>query len=244
MSKAHRADQTVGLLAQGPRIIRPMELVRWTIGKMQNPIRGLLHGSAALASLVGLGFLLARAQGVAAIVAGLVFSLGLVGLFTISSLYHSVNWRPRWKLRMQRLDHSMIFVLIATSYTPVALLVLDGTWSWLSMVVVWTIAVVGITDRVIGSMTSNWFAFTLMMVLGWLAAPLMGVIWSRAGASAVLLFAAGGVLYSVGMVFNVTKWPRMWPKVFSAHELFHVMVVAASTFHWVATYRFLIPLGA
>jgi hemolysin III len=220
-----------------------MEKLRWTIGKMQNPVRGLLHGSAAVMSLVGLGFLVARANSSAAVVSAVMFSVGMVALFTTSSLYHSVNWRPKWKLRMQRLDHSMIFFLIATSYTPVALLVLDGFWTWLSLGVVWTLAVVGITDRLLGSMKSNWFAFTLMMVLGWLAAPFMGVIWSRAGLAAVVLFAAGGVLYSVGMVFNVTRWPRMWPRVFSAHELFHVMVVAASAFHWVATYRFLIPMN-
>lgn len=220
-----------------------MEKVRWTIGKMQNPVRGFLHGLAALMSLVGVGFLIARAETSLAMLSAVMFSLGLVALFTTSSLYHSVNWRPEWKLRMQRLDHSMIFVLIATSYTPVALLVLEGFWTWLSLGVVWTLAVVGITDRILGSMKSNWFAFTLMMVLGWLAAPFMGVIWNRAGLAAVLLFAAGGLLYSVGMVFNVTRWPKMWPKVFSAHELFHVMVVAAATFHWVATYKFLIPLS-
>jgi hemolysin III len=215
-------------------------LSRWTLGKMQNPVRGFLHGGAAIASIVGTVFLMMRAPTWPARFAVVVFGLGLLGLFTTSSLYHSIPWRDVWKTRMQRLDHSMIFVLIAASYTPVGVLIIEGPWRWIAMVVAWGIALVGILHRSFSSMDRHVFSFTLMVILGWLSLPIMFPLWQRAGAAAVVLMAIGGILYTVGMLFKVTHWPRLWPRVFSAHELFHVLVVAASAVHWTATYRYVL----
>ena len=213
-------------------------LTRWTLGKMQNPVRGFLNGAAALASVVGTVLLLMRADSWQATFAVVVFGLGLLGLYTTSSLYHSIPWREKWRVRMQRLDHSMIFVLIAASFTPVGVLILDSPWRWVAMVVAWGIALVGILHRSFSSMERHVFSFTLMVILGWLSLPIMFPLAQRAGLTAVMLMAGGGVLYTVGMVFKVTRWPRLWPRVFSAHELFHVFVIAASAFHWTATYRY------
>ena len=213
---------------------------RWTLGKMQNPVRGLLHGTAAIASIIGTSFLMTRADSWPARFAVVVFGLGLLGLFTTSSLYHSIPWRQVWKVRMQRLDHSMIFVHIAASFTPIGVLILNGPWRWVAMDVAWGVALVGILQRMFASMDRHVFSFTLMVVLGWLTVPIMVPLASRAGTRAVVLMAIGGLLYTVGMVFKVTKWPRLWPRVFSAHELFHVFVVAASAFHWTATYQYVL----
>jgi hemolysin III len=214
---------------------------RWTLGRMQNPVRGFLHGGAAIASVVGTVVLLLRAPTAAARVAVVVFGLGLLGLYTTSSLYHSVPWTRRWKTRMQRLDHSMIFVLIAASYTPVAVVILDGPWRWITMAAVWGLALTGITHRLFSSMERHVLSFSLMLIMGWMSLPIMAPLSDRAGGGAVGLMALGGVLYTAGMLFKVTRWPRLWPRVFSAHELFHVLVVAASAFHWLATYRFVLP---
>ena len=81
-----------------------------------------------------------------------------------------------------------------------------------------------------------------MLILGWLSIPIMFPLASRAGTGAVVLMAIGGVLYTVGMVLKVTRWPRLWPRVFSAHEVFHVLVVAASAVHWTATYRYVLAV--
>ncbi len=207
---------------------------------MQNPVRGFLHGGAAVVSLVGMVFLILRATSWQGRIAAVVFGIGLVALFTTSSLYHSVPWRDAWKLRMQRLDHSMIFVLIAATYTPIVVLILDGAWRWVALAMAWGIALVGILDRMFASMERHAFSFTLMVVLGWLSIPIMFPLANRAGTAAVVLMAIGGLLYTVGMVFKVTRWPRLWPRVFSAHELFHVFVVAASAVHWTATYRYVL----
>jgi hemolysin III len=213
---------------------------RWTLGRMQNPVRGILHGTAAVISLIGSVFLIVRAPTWPARVAVIVFGLGLLALYTTSSLYHSVPWREAWKLRMQRLDHSMIFVLIAATYTPIAVVILEGPWRWLALAMAWGIAFVGIFNRMLSSMDKHVFSFTLMVALGWLSVPIMFPLAGRAGTAAVVLMAIGGLLYTVGMVFKVTHWPRLWPRVFSSHELFHVFVVAASAVHWTVTYRYVL----
>ena len=218
----------------------PENLRRWTLGKMQNPVRGFLHGTAAVVSLVGTVFLVLRASSWAGRIGAIVFGLGLLGLYATSSLYHSIPWREVWKRRMQRLDHSMIFVLIAATYTPIVVVILDGWWRWLALAMAWGIAVVGILNRLFASMDRHAFSFSLMVILGWISIPLMFPLAARAGTAAVVLMAVGGVLYTVGMVFKVTRWPRLWPRVFSAHELFHVFVVAASAVHWTATYRYVL----
>jgi hemolysin III len=210
---------------------------------MQNPVRGFLHGGAAIASIVGSGFLISRAATWPARLAVVVFGLGLFGLYSTSSLYHSVPWRNKWKIRMQRLDHAMIFVLIAASFTPIGVLILESPWRWVAMVVAWGLAIIGVLHRSFSSMERHVFSFGLMMVLGWLSLPIMFPLGHRAGMAAVALMATGGLLYTAGMIFKVSRWPRLWPRVFSAHELFHVFVVAASAFHWTATYRYVLAAG-
>ena len=145
---------------------------------------------------------------------------------------------------MQRLDHSMIFVLIAGTYTPVAWIALDGWMRGVTLLVVWTIAFVGIAQQVFFARERSSFAIALMTTMGWLAVFIMIPFFRRAGVGAALLMALGGILYTVGMVFLVTNKPRLWPRIFSYHELFHVMVVAATSLHFVATWRYVAPLAA
>ena len=156
---------------------------------MQNPVRGFLHGGAAIASILGTSVLLIRAHTAAARIAVVVFGVGLLGLYVTSSLYHSVPWSQRWKVRMQRLDHSMIFVLIAASYTPVGLLILDGAAQWVAMAVVWSMAAVGIGHRVLSSMERHVLSFSMMVVMGWMSIPIMAPLAREAGRGAVGLMA-------------------------------------------------------
>lgn len=211
---------------------------------MQNPVRGLLHGAAALAAVVGAIALVMRIPTLGGKIAGAVFGVAMVALYTTSSLYHAVPWEEIWNARMQRLDHSMIFVLIAGTYTPVAWIALDGTLRLVTLIVVWSIAAVGIAQQGFFPRAKNTFGIALMTTLGWLAVFIMIPFAQRAGMAAVALMALGGVLYTVGMVFLVTNRPKLWPKVFSYHELFHVMVVTATGLHFFATWRYLAPLAA
>jgi hemolysin III len=209
---------------------------------MQNPVRGVLHGSAAAASLVGAVVLWRR--GVPAHqVALLVFALGLVGLYTVSSLYHSVPWAAVWKARMQRVDHSMIYVLIAATYTPITWVVLDG---WLRVAVLcmaWGIALGGILQKIFLPQIGESFAIAMTTIQGWLALPLFFPLAERLPAPALLLMGLGGALYTVGMVFLVTERPRLWPRVFSYHEAFHVCVVAGSAAHYAMMFAYVARFG-
>ena len=218
---------------------------RLTLGRMQNPIRGFLHGTAAIASIVG---------GVALWVGGsgdlprqmalLVFAVSLVALYTASSLYHSIPWRRVWKERMQRVDHSMIYVLIAGSYTPVAWIVLDGWPRCAALGMAWGIAVLGILQKMFLPKVGEWFSITLQTTQGWLALPLLVPLAQRLPAPALRLTVLGGLLYTVGMVFLVTERPRLWPRVFSHHELFHVFVVAGSASHYLMMLQYLARFAA
>ena len=110
---------------------------RWTLGKMQNPVRGFLHGASAVVAVFATGFLAWHSPNWGIRIGAIVFGLAMVALYTTSSLYHAIPWRAAWKFRMQRLDHWMILVLIAGTYTPVAIVTLDGSLRWIVLSIAW-----------------------------------------------------------------------------------------------------------
>ena len=187
--------------------------------------------------------MVASAEARTAVIASVVFALGMVALFTTSSLYHSFPWQEQWKARMQRLDHSMIFVLIAATWTPVALLGLEGSLRWVTLIGAWVIALVGIAQQAFFPRENKVFGVVLMTTLGWLAVFVVFPLAQRAGIAAVIWLGIGGVAYTVGLVFLATGRPRLWPRVFSYHEVFHVLTVAGSAAHFVATKAYLLPLA-
>lgn len=216
---------------------------RITLGRMQNPVRGFLHGSAALVAVVGTVFLVVTTMSLAGRVAMIVYGIGLLGLYTTSSLYHAVPWSESWKLRMRRLDHAMIFVLIAATFTPIAAIVLDGWMRVLTLSVAWGTALVGFLHHMFVRNQRFHLSIGMMVTLGWLSVPLMFPLARRAGVELVVLVALGGIIYTIGMIIVVTQRPRLWPRVFSSHELFHVLVVTASALHFAAIARFVAPLA-
>jgi len=215
---------------------------RWTLGKMQNPIRGFLHGGAAMAALVGLAFLLSRAWGrAAAIVGALIFGMTMLLMYTVSSLYHSIPWGERWKTRWQRLDHSTIFLMVAGTFTPIAIAALDGVALVAGLGPIWAIALTGILLKTLHANVKTGLSVTLQLSMGWVAVFWMPRIVDTLGIGAVALILLGGLFYTVGAVFFITKRPRLAPRSFSYHELFHVFVVAASGFHFSAIFLYAIP---
>ncbi len=222
--------------------IRPEERV--TLGRMQNPVRGLLHGSAAAAALVGTPLLWMRADGdVSRQLALLVFGVSLLALYTVSSLYHSIPWREEWKKRMQRLDHSMIYVLVAGTYTPIAAIALSGRLRATILGAVWGIALVGIVQKLLLPHVSAWVSISMQTTQGWLGPFVVAPLAHALTWQPLALIAIGGVLYTVGMVLFVTRRPRLWPRVFGYHEVFHVLVVTASVLHYVAIFAYVAPFG-
>lgn len=201
---------------------------------MQNPIRGLLHGSAALVAIVGLAVLIARAaDNGAPILAGVaLFGVALVVMFTVSALYHSVPWSERGRLRMQRLDHSLIFVVVAATFTPFALAALDGWTLAAALTLVWGIALVGIILKFVLKSPKTGLSITLQMAMGWSALVWTPWFTAQLGWGAVVLILAGGACYVVGTIIFATRRPRLFPRIFSHHEVFHVLVIAGSGLHF------------
>ncbi len=217
-----------------------MERVR--LGKMENPVRGFLHGAGAVLSVVGLVVLILRTWGdPRRMWTMVVFGVSLVALYTTSSLYHSVPWRPRWKERWQRLDHSMIFVLVAGTFTPLAVNVLDGSWRVVMLAVVWGIGLVGIAQKILWPRLRQWFSVTLQTSMGWSALIPLGELMRRLGTAPIVLTLVGGAFYTAGMVMYATRRPRLSPRVFSYHELFHLFVLAGSIAHFFMVLLYVVP---
>lgn len=206
---------------------------RIKLGGMENPVRGFLHGVAAVMSLVGVGVLAVIGEAGPGLRTVLViYGLSLVTLFTASSLYHSIPWTERWKDRLRRLDHSAIFLVVAASFTPVAVVALDGWWQGVFLGLVWLAAAAGIVLKWVERRVRLGPSVTIQSVMGWAAVIPMYQIARNLGVDTVVWLAVGGLLYTIGMVFLLTKWPRMFPRVFGYHELFHVMVVVAAAIHF------------
>lgn len=215
---------------------------RLTLGRMQNPVRGFVHGAAALASIAGLVVLLALNPGGLGLTISLaVYAGSLVAMFTISSLYHSIPWTDTWKRRMQRLDHSAIFLVVAGTFTPFAQVALEGAWRTAMLAAVWAAAGVGIAIKLVERNVRLSISVTIQSAMGWATVISMWQIASRLGVDTVILIAAGGVIYTAGMVMFLVKRPRLSLRVFSTHELFHVMVVAASSVHFYAVLTRVLP---
>ena len=195
-----------------------------------NPrLRGVLHQWACACS-VPLGLVLVIAAGTArARIALGVYALSLVGLFGASALYHRINWRSLTaRALMRRLDHSMIFVLIAGRYTPFTVLVLHGPLAIAILVGVWAGALLGLVINLVWSDAPRWLHAALYVLLGWVAVAALPQLARAIGIGGMILLGLGGVLYTLGAVVYAVKRPDPVPSVFGYHEVFHTLVIAAA----------------
>ncbi len=196
-------------------------------------LRGWLHTGAAPLALV-LGTLLfpfvSTARGVFAVS---VFTLCSIILFGMSALYHRFDWKPRTKAVLRRFDHANIFLLIAGTYTPLALLALPPEKGWLLFGLVWGISVVGIVFNVAWITAPRWLYVALYLVTGWIAVMYI-VDLVHASVGMMVLVVVGGLIYTGGAVVYALKRPNPWPNTFGFHEIFHAGTVAAWVCHWAA----------
>ncbi len=206
---------------------------------MQNPVRGFLHGGAAIAAVIGTAFLVWQAPNWGVRIGVIVFGIAMVCLYTTSSLYHGIPWGDVWKKRMQRMDHWAILVLIAGTYTPVAIVALDGWLRWLVLGVAWGTVAVGAIQHAFFPQEDQTFSMALGVTMGWLGLLIGWKFVTELGWTAALLGLIGGAVYTVGMVLLITNRPRLWPRVFSYHEVFHVMVITATSIHFAMVWRIL-----
>ena len=216
------------------------EAARLAAGQLQARVkpklRGVIHELAfPVAILAGLALVLFVAEGgLERLVLG-IYALSLAALLGTSALYHRVDWkRARARLWMRRLDHSMIFLLIAGTITPFAVLTLDGPLATAVLIAVWAATVAGIVVETIWIEAPKWVSSIVYVAVGSLGAVALPAIIAEAGLGAGLLIAVGGVLYVAGAVIYARQRPDPKPSVFGYHEIFHVLVVAAAAAHFAA----------
>jgi hemolysin III len=214
------------------------------IAAVKPKLRGVSHEWAFFISL-GFGVaLIVLAKTPKATFAVAVYAVSLSALFGTSALYHRVNWtRPQVRQWMRRLDHSMIFFLIAGTYTPFALLVLHGTLALAILAVVWIGAIAGAIVEMVWIDHPKWASALIYVSLGWVAVVAFPELWSSLGVAGTLLVAAGGLLYTAGAVVYATQRPNPNPAVFGYHEVFHLFVIAAAIAHFSAVAFFALPHG-
>jgi hemolysin III len=204
-------------------------------------LRGVLHQAAFALSLITGSVLICLADGNRERVAAAVYAGSVALLFGTSAAYHRGSWSPRAHELMARLDHSMIFVLIAGSYTPFALLLLHGTLQTVVLGIVWGGAAVGVLLRNVFAQPPRWLFVGLYLALGWVALGIIPDVLRYGGVAVLVLLLVGGLFYSVGAVVYALRRPDPSPHWFGFHEVFHALTLLAFLSHYVAvsltTYR-------
>ncbi|WP_444949458.1 PAQR family membrane homeostasis protein TrhA [Micromonospora ureilytica] len=215
----------------------PLRLKPVDIGKPR--MRGWLHTYAFFVAVV-CGIVLcsiaATRPGWAPLVSCLIYSLTVCGLFGTSALYHRRVWSERGYQVMRRMDHSMIFVFIAGTYTPLCAMLLAPRPATVMLALVWGGALAGVAVKVVWPHAPRWVSAPLYLALGWVAVAMLPEILHGGGVAALVLLIIGGAIYSVGAVFYALRRPNPWPTVFGHHEFFHSCTLLAALCHHIAIY--------
>jgi hemolysin III len=210
-------------------------------GPIKPKLRGVLHEYGFFISLVsGVALILGAPAGRARLAAG-VFAGAASALLGTSALYHRIDWRPSLRRWMRRLDHAMIFVLIAATYTPVALVALSGALPRAILIAVWAGALLGVVLKLIWIDAPKWLFALIYVVLGWTTAAVAGELPGAIGWLGAGGFLLGGILYTVGAFIYAARRPDPAPRTFGYHELFHSLVLAALALHYAVIAFLVLP---
>jgi hemolysin III len=214
-----------------------------TAVRVKPRLRGVFHQYAFYISLGSGALLVLLAATTRATVAATVYVVSVSALFGVSALYHRRTWTSAARRRMRRLDHSMIFLLIAGTYTPVGMLVLEGTLATAVLAVVWGGAVAGVVLELAWAGAPRWLRGAVYLALGWVAVVAMPQLFAHLGVAGGLLIVAGGLVYSAGAAVYALRRPDPVPAVFGYHEVFHLLVIAGVAAHFLAISLYVLPKG-
>lgn len=211
--------------------------------KIKDPISGFSHMIGAIASIVGLVFLIIFAaktnyNGDRAwdIVSFTIFGVGLILLYTFSSLYHLLNVGEKATIVFRKFDHIMIYILIAASYTPICLGPLRGPWGWSIFGVVWGLAILGTILTAVWIDAPRWLTTGIYLAMGWTIIvaiyPMLSIFSKLNALNSLWWLLAGGIFYTIGGIIYGLKWPHLKNKYFSFHEIFHIFIMLGSLCHY------------
>lgn len=191
-------------------------------------LRGYIHLVCAVLAPFALAYLLLVAESPRAFVGAAIFGAGLTLLFTVSAAYHLAPWTPRARAVVGRIDHSTIFIAIAATYTPFCLVSLNTPLGISILAIAWALAGAGVLLKVTWPRTPRWLSVSSYLVVGWLGVIAVPPLTEALSPAALSLLFLSGILYSLGAFAYAARWPNPMPRVFGHHEVFHVMVSAAS----------------
>ena len=225
------------MTSTAPTPAQPAEAIAAAVAELKPRLRGWLHAYAAaisIASGVALIAVAAALRGGPAAASTSIYAATVTLLFGTSAIYHRLNWSPRAHAVMRRLDHSMIFVFIAGTYTPIAALTLPNSSALAVLVVVWTGALFGVGLQTAWPTAPRWLSVPCYIALGWVAVFILPDLLHNGGVAAFTLIVAGGLIYTVGAVVYGVKRPNPYPGTFGFHEVFHACTLLAALCHYVA----------
>ena len=204
--------------------------------------RGTSHFYALFVAIVAALVLVATAPAGLATFGAVVYGTTMVGMFGASALYHRGNWSLPTAKRLLQLDHTAIFLMIAGTYTPIALLAMDGAGRAATLTAVWVVALAGIGFEWMPIPAPRGYVTTVYMCLGWIGAFSFVPLYDATGWTGVVLIAGGGLLYTIGAIVHAARRPDPWPATFGYHEIFHVFVILAALMHYCAIAFLVLPL--
>lgn len=209
---------------------------------MKEPVNTLTHLTGAVLSVVALVVMLVKGIGNGSglqIAVAIVFGVSLIALYTASTVYHWVPSSKKLHAILRRIDHSMIYVLIAGTYTPVCLLALKGTLGWSLFGAIWGLALLGIVIKLVWFSAPRWLYTSFYVMLGWLAIIFIVPLYKALPIEGFIWLLVGGLMYSIGAIIYGTKSKKIKISVFGFHEIFHVFILAGSFAHVVMVERFI-----
>lgn len=213
--------------------------------KLKEPVSALTHLVGAILSIPVTIFLIYYAIKYATpwhVASFIVFGIALTLLYTASTVYHSVSVSQKVSDILRRIDHMMIFILIAGTYTPICLVALRGAWGFSLFGVVWTIAILGIMIKIFWFKAPRKLSTSLYVIMGWLVITAFYPLLKAVPPSGVLLLTLGGLSYTVGAIIYAFKLPIFNSKLFGFHEVFHIFVIAGSAFHIIFMFKYIMVL--
>ena len=210
------------------------ERMRHVKDEVKPKLRGWLHAATTPLALAAGIVLVVLSPTLTTRVGSAVFASTALLLFTVSAIYHRGTWSPRTWAFLRRFDHSNIFLLIAGSYTPFTLILLEGRARVGLLVVVWTGAVLGVLFRIFWTTAPRWIYTPIYVALGWVAVFYAKDFADSGGTAVIVLVAVGGGLYTLGGLVYGLRWPDPFPAWFGFHEVFHAFTIAAFVCHYVA----------
>ncbi len=214
--------------------------------KVKDPISGLTHCIGACLAVAGLVLLVCKASFVGTpwhIVSFSIFGAGMILLYTASTLYHWLPLSEKDTLILRKIDHMMIFVLIAATYTPVCLAPLRGPWGWSIFGTIWGLAVAGIFTKLFWMKAPRWLSTSIYIGMGWMALVGIWPLIQTLQPGALVWLVAGGLFYTAGAVIYALKKPDPWPPCIGFHEIFHIFVMMGSFSHFWMMYRYIIAFA-